>query len=343
MSPTLGLRSWSPDTQINKHDAARKRVTLGLIIPGLGLTMVLLALCGYAAWNPVSRRYLDRVSFRLLIYTQVANLVYCIVWILGPGPSRRILTMLMFSAGMFFCMAINLPWAYSHLCSPCVFTLTPCQISTGAQRQRPEDGKYYVVGTTLLCLICNIAPYASGHLGWDVMDDICWYRITNTGDWLPWLIGTQIVWIMLFAVGEVAAFLIHRWLETRRFLYDTDSQLKGIIPVPSTIRMFLKYHPARRSLPLVSCLIHLSTHRSHLLTKLNWRIDVTILALCAGRPLIYGLLAATDPSFIRALRALSHPEDESATQSATQSRALWQSTQYLSTDVQTSIDVVCQL
>jgi hypothetical protein len=43
---------------------------------------------------------------------------------------------------------------------------------------------------------------------WDGIDDICWYRITNTGDWLPWLIGTQIIWIMLFAVGEVAAFLI---------------------------------------------------------------------------------------------------------------------------------------
>lgn len=43
---------------------------------------------------------------------------------------------------------------------------------------------------------------------WDAIDDICWYRITNTGDWLPWLIGTQIVWIMLYAVGEVAAFLI---------------------------------------------------------------------------------------------------------------------------------------
>ncbi|KAJ7860001.1 hypothetical protein B0H14DRAFT_3446386 [Mycena olivaceomarginata] len=35
----------------------------------------------------------------------------------------------------------------------------------------------------------------------------------------------------------------------------------------------------------------------------------------AGRPLIYGLLAATDPSLIRALRALRHPKDESETQS----------------------------
>jgi hypothetical protein len=51
------------------------RVILGLIIPGLGLTTTLLALFGYAAWNTVSRRYLDRVSFRLLTYAQVAQYV----------------------------------------------------------------------------------------------------------------------------------------------------------------------------------------------------------------------------------------------------------------------------
>jgi hypothetical protein len=51
------------------------RVILGLIIPGLGLTTALLALFGYAAWNMASRRYLDRVSFRLLTYALVAQYV----------------------------------------------------------------------------------------------------------------------------------------------------------------------------------------------------------------------------------------------------------------------------
>jgi uncharacterized membrane protein len=51
------------------------RVILGLIIPGLGLNTALLALFGYATWNVVSRRHLNRVSFRLLTYALVAQYV----------------------------------------------------------------------------------------------------------------------------------------------------------------------------------------------------------------------------------------------------------------------------
>jgi hypothetical protein len=74
----LVSKSWSPDTQIQWHAKAALRSTqiiLGLIIPGMGLTTALLILCGYAAWNPVSRRYLDRVSFRLLIHALLAQYV----------------------------------------------------------------------------------------------------------------------------------------------------------------------------------------------------------------------------------------------------------------------------
>ncbi|KAJ7876006.1 hypothetical protein B0H13DRAFT_1004916 [Mycena leptocephala] len=59
------------------------QVILGLVIPGVILTAVLLILYGYAAWNPVSRPYLDRVSLRLLIYALLANLVFGIVMAAG--------------------------------------------------------------------------------------------------------------------------------------------------------------------------------------------------------------------------------------------------------------------
>jgi hypothetical protein len=45
------------------------RVILVLIISKMGLITTLLALYGYAARKTVSRRYLDRVSFRQLVYT----------------------------------------------------------------------------------------------------------------------------------------------------------------------------------------------------------------------------------------------------------------------------------
>lgn len=79
--------------------------------------------------------------------------------------------------------------------------------------------------------------------------------------------------------------------------------------------------------PLVSCLLNISAsvidlyesrnyEEKHLRSKeLSWSLNLADLAIYSGRPLIYGLLAATDPSFLRALRALLHPEDDSTTQS----------------------------
>ncbi|KAF8208069.1 hypothetical protein K438DRAFT_1574540, partial [Mycena galopus ATCC 62051] len=95
---------------------------------------------------------------------------------------------LMFSAGMFFCMALNLPLVIAH----------------NVNGQSME--KYYVLGTTLVSFICNLVPYASGKF--DARNDTCWYRDTNQTDMLRWLIGTQIFWMMLASAGEVGAFLI---------------------------------------------------------------------------------------------------------------------------------------
>ncbi|KAJ7671088.1 hypothetical protein B0H17DRAFT_1209142 [Mycena rosella] len=243
MSHTLKLRSWSPDTQI------LTRVIVGLMTPGFGLTVVLLALFKYAAWNPVSRRYVDRLS-------------------------------LMFSAGIFLCIAINLPW--------------------------------------------------------DAVNETCWYRSTDPEAMLRWLIGTQTFWIVLFSAGEVAAFLVivgyllSYMLETRRSHADsrpqtTDSSEASHRP-GLTILTFRNIILRVGLYPIVSCVLNISAAaidlyesrnyaRKHLgSTELTSRLNLADLAIYAGRPLIYGLLAVTDPSFIRALRALRHPENESTTQ-----------------------------
>ncbi|KAJ7032910.1 hypothetical protein C8F04DRAFT_1106132 [Mycena alexandri] len=318
MSLTLGPRSSPPGTQI--YDG----VLLGLLIPGVILTTVLLTLCGYAAWNPVSRRYLDRVSFRLLIYAQVTHLVYGITFLLSslmaaPGWRCELLSFvpnlsLMFSAGMFSCMALNLLLVIAH----------------NVNGQKME--KYYVLGTTLLSLICNVVPYASRKLGCDTINGTCWYRSTNPAEMMRWLIGTQTFWIMLSAVGEVGAFLIILGylvtyeLDMRRF--HTDTQLKTTYlseashRTGSTILKFRNIILRIGLYPLVSCLLNISTGVIDVYqmkypesSEFDWRLNLTDLAIYAGRPLIYGLLAATDPSLIRALRALRHPEDDSETQS----------------------------
>ncbi|KAJ6600384.1 hypothetical protein DFH09DRAFT_1128167 [Mycena vulgaris] len=318
MSLTLGPRSWSPSTQ------TYAQVVWGLIIPGVTLTTALLTLCGYAAWNPVSRRYLDRVSFRLLIYALVAHLVFGIAFavislVASPGWACDFLVFLfnlslMFSAGMFFCMALNLPLVLAH----------------NVNGQKME--KYYVVGTTLFSLICNVVPYASGKFGWDAINSTCWYRSTNPADMMRWLIGTQTFWIMLSAVGEVGAFLtilgylVAYELEIRHFHPETQFKTTYSSEVshragPTILK--LRNIILRVGLyPLVSCLLNISTSVIDVYQMKNpessassWGLNFTDIAIYAGRPLIYGLLAATDPSLIRALRALRHPQDESETQS----------------------------
>jgi hypothetical protein len=48
-------------------------VMMGFSLPGTCLSVIVLAAFAVVAWNPVSRPYLDRVSFRLLTYAIIAK------------------------------------------------------------------------------------------------------------------------------------------------------------------------------------------------------------------------------------------------------------------------------
>ncbi|KAK7055811.1 hypothetical protein R3P38DRAFT_3565632 [Favolaschia claudopus] len=313
-----------------------KQIILGLIIPGMALTTVLLILSAYATWNPKSRRYLDRVSFRLLVYALVAHIVFGVVFTVGaltayPGWQCNFLSFmtnlsLMFSASMFFCVALNLP-------------LVLGQHVTGKKME-----KFYILGSATICLIANIIPYATGNLGWDAQNRTCWYRSGNPGDnsrMIHWLLATQSIWLLLFSMGEVFAFLaivgylVAYELDQRRFhSHATRQSMKSggdggtqQRHAGSTVLMLNNIVIRVALYPLISCLLNISTtvldlyemkHPHH--SKTNWRLNLmgkylplplTHLAIYSGRPLIYGLLAATDPSFVRALNALCHPEGES--------------------------------
>ncbi|KAJ7852843.1 hypothetical protein B0H14DRAFT_2759535 [Mycena olivaceomarginata] len=191
----------------------------------MGLTTALLILCGYAAWNPVSRRYLDRVSFRLLIHALLAHLIFGVAFTFGSLTAHRgwrcdLLSFctnlsLVFSAGMFFCMALNLPLVLAHNVS-------------GQKMER-----YYVLGTMLLCLLCTVI--------------LCIRQ-----SWVQVEMGrpcyAETLWMLLFAAGEVGAFvvivgyLIAYEIDMRRFLTNTQSKNTCSSEVShrpgSTIRMF---------------------------------------------------------------------------------------------------------
>ncbi|KAJ6494139.1 hypothetical protein DFH09DRAFT_1450822 [Mycena vulgaris] len=175
------------------------QITLGVLTVGSALTIAVLGLYTYVAWHPTSRKYLDRVSFRLLVYALLAHLVLGITFPLcvlnaHPGWSCNLVSFifnlsLMFSAGMFFCMALNLPLVLVYR----------------VNGQRME--KYYIVGTSVVCTACTMSAYASGSLGWNTFSQACWYRGDDPAAILRWVIGTQTFWLLLVSVGEVIAFL----------------------------------------------------------------------------------------------------------------------------------------
>ncbi|KAF7343696.1 hypothetical protein MSAN_01949500 [Mycena sanguinolenta] len=320
---SLASRSSPPSLKTYTH------VILGLVIPGIGLTTVLLTLYGYAAWNTRSRRYLDRVSFRLLTYALVAHFCFGIsfpisVLTVYPGRGCAVLSFLsnltaVFSAGMFFSMAINLPLVL-------VFSVNGRKME-----------KYYVGGITLISLVPNLASYASGNLGWDDVNKTCWYHSKDPSATLRWLVGTQSVWILLASLGEVVSFMVilgylvvYRLMpeDTLSSYASTASHRPG-----STILRFRNIILRIGLYPLVSCILNISTtviglylFENHGDPQTNWRLNLTGLAMNAGRPLIYGLFAATDPAFIRALRALRHPDNEPETLSQDRTRGLEMST-----------------
>ncbi|KAF7340506.1 hypothetical protein MSAN_02122000 [Mycena sanguinolenta] len=316
MSLALDSGSWSTIPPIFTQ------IILGLIIPGVGLTAVLLSLYGYAAWKPVSRHYLDRVSFRLLTYALVAHLCFGISFAIGsltahPGRQCALLPFLnneqlslLFSVGMFFSIAVNLPLVL-------VFNING---------KRME--KYYVGGIALIALVSNIVPYASGNFGWDDVNETCWYHSKDPSAKLHWLVGTQTVWILLASLGEVVSFIvIVGYLVVYRLVPRDTSSSYASTPSHrpgSTILRFRNTILRIGLYPIVSCILNISTTviEFYLLQtgqrnvpayqQKNWRLELADLAIYAGRTLLYGLLAATDPSFIRALRALRHPANESA-------------------------------
>ncbi|KAJ7054787.1 hypothetical protein C8F01DRAFT_1374069 [Mycena amicta] len=339
---TTSLTSGSrlPDSASTSADALLfRRVLFGLLVPGAVVTTILLCLCAYAAWKPVSRKHLDRVSFRLLVYALLAHLVFCFTFpTINPRPGLGCTLRaffangsLLFSAGMFFCVAINLPLVLAHK----------------VNGQRME--KFYVAGVMIVCLACNITPLAAGRLGF--ASGSCGYVSPPGTTLLKWVLSTQIVWMLAASVGEVICFkvvlvyLLGYGLETQMLYTRTHRSDMGATgtqgsepPTADLTRLQRDRVVFRRIVlrvglyPFTACLLNITTSvidlyliSDPLRTNQNIKVNIADFAIYCARPLIYGLLAATDPSFIRAMQALYRSNDGIETQRA-QTRTVYPST-----------------
>ncbi|KAJ7667137.1 hypothetical protein B0H17DRAFT_1089117 [Mycena rosella] len=297
-------------------------LTDGLVLPGVCLIIVVLCAFAYTAWHPVSRPYLNRVSFRLLCFGLVGNLLFGIAWFIDmkfSGPSAgcgfvicAIDFSILFSGGIFFCMALNLELVLVH------------------QIQGKTMEKYYILGTFILSALCSVVPYASGKFGWDEFNQGCWFSAPDERTMIKWLVGTLSFWVLLMSTGEVLVFLIivgylisHeitiRRLRSTSADSDTDNYYAEDYTSPkSRIAMYRNTILRIGLYPLVSCLINFSTciidlyqvayqDKTPILTELDWRLNIADLVIYSFRPLMYGVLAVTDPAFLRALLELRRP------------------------------------
>ncbi|KAJ7101577.1 hypothetical protein B0H15DRAFT_943898 [Mycena belliarum] len=302
-----------------------------LVIIGLSLTILVLCAFAYTALHSAAKPHLNRVSFRLLICALLANLVYGCCFLstaktTGPSVQCTLTVFLinvtnLFSGGMFFCIALNLELV----------------LVQGCNGKRLE--KYYLLGTVAVCAICTIPPYAAGQFGWNELNQACWFNAPDKRALVGWVIGTQVFWVLFMAIGEALAFL----LIVRYFVLYEDNQRRihsgstssgtgdsscrsdrlprsPMVQYRNPVAQYRNIILRVGLYPLVSCILSLGTiidlylvvyQVSHpIMTELNFRLSVASICIYSLRLVIYAVLAAADPSFVRALRELRRPAEQ---------------------------------
>ncbi|KAJ7834021.1 hypothetical protein B0H14DRAFT_2799559 [Mycena olivaceomarginata] len=226
------------------HDA-----TLGVCIPGVALSGLLLMAVAYLQRNPASRPHLNRVSFRLLVYALIANIILGII-VLTPSmevtcsfTSFLGTASIMFSGCMSCCIALNLLFVLVY----------------GFNGNRLEI--YYILGSLLLVGACNITPWAAGELGWYAPNGTCWL-LGSPDVQLRWLIGTQSVWMILMSLLEVLSFvqilvfMVRHQLRIQSLCANTDTFSGNLSQTPptsgiATLRSSLPRPPVMRYRPII--------------------------------------------------------------------------------------------
>ncbi|KAJ7716247.1 hypothetical protein B0H14DRAFT_3632310 [Mycena olivaceomarginata] len=270
--------------------------------------MVLVAFA-YTTSQRRSRPHLHRVSFRLLVYAMVSNFIFSATLIpietLITGPISAVgctfaafgsNASLLFSACMYFCMALNLQLVLVH----------------GVNGLKME--KYYVLGSSLLVAVCSISPLAAGQFG--PYNGVCWYSNPNPATHMLWLVGTQSFWILLMASSELVCFVVlmsymlRHQMAVRRVRSDISAKMTSLQHAAYSAAPVLQFRGIilRITLyPLLSCALNFSGAILYLYLakhELNFRLRILDLCIFNARPFLYAVLAATDPSFIRAIGAL---------------------------------------
>ncbi|KAF7360850.1 hypothetical protein MSAN_01114400 [Mycena sanguinolenta] len=280
-----------------------ENAVLAFAIAGVVLTAVMLLSIAYAAWNHVSRPHLNRVSFRLLVCALISNLNFGATFLpvfSGPSAGCSFLAFfgvsnLMFSACMLFCTALNLQLVIVHFVN-------------GNMME-----KYYYIGSVVFVAICNVTPYAAGQYGYYNGD--CWFNNPDPEMQFRWLVGSQTVWTLLMSTGEVVSFSVilghmllsqatqMRITKLRSHISSSERPKPLIIAYRSIIFRISLYPLLSCCLSFTGSILDIWLAKIPSSTTPEWLLSLDLFVYVL-RPILYTLLVAGDPSFLRALRAL---------------------------------------
>ncbi|KAJ8481405.1 hypothetical protein ONZ45_g15322 [Pleurotus djamor] len=277
---------------------------------GAGVCFLVLLVIGTVSLHLKARAHLDRVSFRIVAYALIANLVFGISSAVGgtfTGPSSlcgvSILFLqytLHFSNFLFFCIALNLQLVVVH------------SINGRAME------KYYYIFAALLSLVLVVPPFATGQYGWDPLQKVCWYANANVRSRIIWQMTTQMAWTSLSVLGEVICsivvlvFMIRHNNRHRRIFSPVKSTSETNAPQVLHANRYKNIIFRISLYPIVSCLVNLmsvvtalhSTFSNGIQDQTDYNVFCLSSALYGGRAIVYGLLALTDPALVRGMKAL---------------------------------------
>ncbi|KAG7445781.1 uncharacterized protein BT62DRAFT_1006811 [Guyanagaster necrorhizus] len=290
---------------------------------GAGLCFLVLLVIAVVMIHPVSRHQLDRVSFRIMIYALIANMVFGIASTVSGLQTYDsetcnvamwlLMLTLELSTFLLFCIALNLQLVLVH----------------GVRGQVME--KYYIIGSITAAVAITVPPFATKQYGWDPINDACWYTSDNIAVRLRWQVGTQIFWSLASVVGEFLTFFVvlgymlrHQVLHgnavrSRSHSTGTRSRAHSIstttIRVPAnhaktyqTVIIRISLYPLASLIintATVACDLYASTSHSTPTSQRAYNCSASADDFCyGGRAIVYAVLAATDPSLIRAIKSL---------------------------------------
>ncbi|KAE9395979.1 hypothetical protein BT96DRAFT_1021626 [Gymnopus androsaceus JB14] len=307
---------------------------------GSGICFLVLSIIAISMLHPASKHQLDRVSFRIMIYALLANMIFGIASTInalqtagGFSCAFFMWLLMVLFIRVVFRIALNgllsqLTLELSTFFLFCIALNLQC-VGASTWREWTDDGEILRV---LAALAITIPPYASRQYGWDPLNEACWYTSDMTSVRLRWQVGTQVFWSLSCALGEIVMFftvltymlrhqVLHgkavrsrsRSIGTRSRAASISTTTNGKVPQTMGHAQMYQSVIARISLyPLASLIINTLTVASDLYqttsngvkTETDYRILLLNDFCYGGRPLVYALLAATDPSLVRALQSL---------------------------------------